>query len=133
MVRPASFGGNGLAGAYAGETKGQYFDYATQIIGHQCFDGSLPIAGQDGYFGCNAAPGRWNTYSGQSYALLVLQRSTGNLVQRCDTDGDGVVRQRNDNCPTRRNPARRTRDKDGIGDVCDAPPVLRATSTMTAR
>ncbi len=33
----------------------------------------------------------WENFSHQSYLLLVLQRSTGNVVQACDVDGDGDV------------------------------------------
>lgn len=89
-ARVPAFGVGGV-GYYGAEAKNQYFDYAHQIIGHQCYDGSLPIGGSDGYFGCNGAPGYWNSYSSQSYALLVLQRSTGVVIQRCDVDGDGDV------------------------------------------
>lgn len=81
LVRVASFGAGGV-GYYAAETKGQYFDYAHQILNMQCADGA---------FTCTGYPGAWDTYSHQAYLLLVLQRSTGNLVQRCDVDGDGDV------------------------------------------
>lgn len=89
-ARVASFGA-GAAGYYGAEVKSQYFDYAHQILTHQCYDGSLPLGGQDGYFGCNGSPSRWDSYAEQSYALLVLQRSTGVVIQRCDVDGDGDV------------------------------------------
>ena len=89
VARPASFGPGGV-GFYAGETKGQYFDYATEIIAHQCYDGSLPINGNDGRFVCGG-PSPWEAYSHQSYQLLVLQRSTGTVVTKCDIDGDGDV------------------------------------------
>jgi hypothetical protein len=89
VARPASFGPGGV-GAYAGETKGQYFDYATEIIAHQCYDGSLPISGNDGNFSCGG-PSPWEAASHQAYQLLVLQRSTGTVVTKCDIDGDGDV------------------------------------------
>jgi hypothetical protein len=64
FARVASFGA-GAAGYYAGFPAGQYFDYAHQILSHQCYDGSAPINGSDGNFACNGAPGRWNSYSAQ--------------------------------------------------------------------
>lgn len=90
VARPASFGGGG-AGFYSAESKSQYFDYAHEILSKQCFDGTLPINGSDGGFFCNGYQGPWENFSHQSYLLLVLQRSTGNVVQRCDIDGDGDV------------------------------------------
>ncbi|MBI3155304.1 MAG: thrombospondin type 3 repeat-containing protein [Burkholderiales bacterium] len=121
VTRPASFGAGG-AGFYAGSPVGQYFDYAHQILTHQCYDGSLPIAGTDGRFACNSAPGRWNDYSAQSYALLVLQRSVGGGC--VDTDRDGVC-DVDDNCPAKANPDQKDSDGDGIGDVCDQVSVAR--------
>jgi len=115
FARVPSFGAQG-AGFYAGFPEGQYFDYAHQILTHQCYDGSAPISGNDGYFGCNAAPGRWNAYSSQSYALLVLQRAVGGGC--VDSDGDGVC-DADDNCPADANANQADRDNDGVGDVCD--------------
>jgi hypothetical protein len=112
--RVPSFGAGG-ANYYAGFPAGQYFDYAHQILTHQCFNG-LPVDGSDGFFGCNAAPGRWNNYSSQSYALLVLQRAVGGGF--VDADGDGV-RDEEDNCRNTPNPNQADRDGDGVGDVCD--------------
>lgn len=97
-ARVANFGA-GPVGYYAAETKGQYFDFAHQIISTQCYDGSLPIAGNDGKFGCAVAgapspTGGWqggNDVAHQSYLLLVLQRSVGNVTLKCDVDGDGDV------------------------------------------
>lgn len=114
FARVASFGAGGV-GFYAAEPQGQYFDYAHQIIGHQCWDGSAPISGTDGRFGCNSAPSYWNQYSSQSYALLVLQRATG---VRLDSDGDGVPDDE-DNCPAVPNPNQEDGDGDGVGDACD--------------
>jgi hypothetical protein len=115
LARVASFGAGGV-GYYAGEAKGQYFDYAHQILSHQCYDGAAPINGNDGFFGCNGAPGAWNNYSRQSYAILVLLRATGGGC--VDSDGDGVC-DADDNCPLTPNPDQADSDGDGIGDACD--------------
>jgi hypothetical protein len=88
LARPALFGAGGV-GYYNAESKGQYFDYAYQLLSMQCANGS---------FTCTGFPGSWgdsyNT-SHNSYALLVLQRATGVIVQKCDVDGNGAVN-RND-------------------------------------
>lgn len=97
-ARVANFGA-GPVGYYSAEVAGQYFDYAHQIISTQCYDGSLPIGGNDGKFGCAVAgaPSPTSGWQGgtdaahQSYLLLVLQRSVGNVIQKCDVDGDGDV------------------------------------------
>jgi hypothetical protein len=115
FARVPSFGAQG-AGYYAAEPQSQYFDYAHQILTHQCWDGSLPITGNDGRFICGGAPGSWNAYSQQSYALLVLQRAVGGAC--VDSDGDGVCDE-DDNCPATPNPDQSDRDGDGVGDVCD--------------
>jgi hypothetical protein len=84
FARVPSFGA-GAVGYYAAETKSQYFDYAHQILSMQCPDGS---------FTCTGFPGSWGdtaNASHNSYMLLVLQRSTGNVIQRCDIDGDSDV------------------------------------------
>lgn len=81
VARPAAFGPGGV-GFYAGEMPGQYFDYAHQLLTVQCADGS---------FLCNGNPGYWDVVAHNAYALLVLQRATGVIIQRCDVNGDGKV------------------------------------------
>ena len=125
VARPASFGAGGV-GHYAGEPQSMYFDYAHQIISHQCFDGSAPINGADGAFQCNGVPGAWNNFSRQSYMLLVLLRSVGGGC--VDSDGDGVC-DSNDNCPTVANPAQTDSNSNGIGDACDVGNIKLAATT----
>lgn len=115
LPRVASFGAGGN-GFYGDDEKDQYFDYAYKILGYQCYDGSAPIAGTDGRYGCNSAPSNWNTISSQAYALLVLQRATGGAC--VDSDGDGVCDE-DDNCVTTPNPNQEDKDGDGVGDACD--------------
>lgn len=115
VSRPASFGA-GAVGFYAGEPKGQYFDYAHQILGVQC----IAAQGNAGYFGCNGSPGAWDGYAHQSYLLLVLQRSTGGGC--VDSDGDGVC-DTEDNCPAVANPGQENTYGDSRGDACEARPV----------
>ncbi len=115
FARIPSFGAQGV-GYYAGFPTGQYFDYAHQIMTHQCYDGSLPIGGTDGSFTCNTAPGRWNSYSAQSYALLVLQRAVGGAC--VDSDDDGIC-DTEDNCPSTPNANQADGDGDGVGNACD--------------
>ncbi len=84
VSRPPLFGAGGV-GYYSAEVPNQYFDYAYTLINMQCASGS---------FTCTGYPGSWNdlfTTSHNSYALLVLQRATGTIVQACDVDGDGDV------------------------------------------
>jgi len=84
LPRVPLFGAGGV-GYYAAEAKGQYFDYAHQLINMQCANGS---------FTCTGFPGSWGDSANTShnaYALLVLQRATGVVIQRCDVNGDGKV------------------------------------------
>jgi hypothetical protein len=112
--RVASFGA-GAVGFYSGYPKGQYFDYAHQILTYQCFNGA-PADGNDGQFACNGSPGQeWNAYASQSYQLLVLQRASGNVC--VDSDGDGVC-DNVDNCPNVANPDQKDSDGNGVGDAC---------------
>jgi hypothetical protein len=79
-----SFGANPV-GWYSGEVKSQYFDYAHAILSYQCTGASA------GYFGCNGIAGPFDSWSSQSYQLLVLLRATGNAIQKCDVNGDGRI------------------------------------------
>jgi hypothetical protein len=81
LSRPALFGAGG-PGYYSAESMGQYFDYAYTIINMQC---------ASGHFTCTGYPGAWTGTSHDAYALLVLQRATGVVVQRCDVNGDGEI------------------------------------------
>ena len=111
LARVASFGA-GPVGYYAAETKGQYFDYAHQILALQC----TAAQGNAGFFGCNGSPSYWDSTAHQAYLLLVLQRSTGGGC--VDTDGDGVC-DNVDNCPTVPNPDQKDSNGNGIGDACE--------------
>jgi hypothetical protein len=83
--RIALFGAGG-AGYYAGQAQDFYYDYAYEIMRRQQATGQYTDA---------FSSSSWNTYSRQSYALLVLQRSVGggcadaNNDGVCDGDGGG--------------------------------------------
>ena len=111
VARPASFGAGGV-GHYAGEPQSQYFDYAHEIISHQC----TAAQGNMGYFNCNGSPGSWEQWSHQSYQLLVLQRATGGAC--VDSDQDGIC-DADDNCPNVVNPNQEDSNGNGVGDACD--------------
>lgn len=115
LPRVASFGAGGV-GFYTGEPMDQYFDYAYEILENQCYDGSAPIAGNDGNYICNSAPSFWDETAHNAYAILVLQRATGGSC--IDSDGDGVCDD-DDNCVSTPNPDQADGDGDGVGDVCD--------------
>ena len=99
--------GAGANGFYASpfEPARWYFDYAYTLMSHQQ---------GNGFF--NSPHGRWNDYSSQAYALLVLERSIGGGC--VDTDEDTIC-DFEDNCPNTPNPDQADADGDGLGDVCD--------------
>jgi len=96
LSRIPLFGAGGAG--YYDESPRIYFDFAYTIMGYQC---------ADGYYNCNGAPGRWDYYAEQAYALLVLQRSVGG---GCIVDSEG-------NCPALPPPVPPT----PTGFVCDRP------------
>ncbi len=95
------------AGYYADprEIPRWYFDYSYRLMSNQRADGFFV-----------SPSGVWNNYSGQSYALLVLERSVGGGC--IDTDEDGVC-DAEDTCVEVPDPANADQDGDGYGDVCD--------------
>ena len=108
IPRVALFGAGGN-GYYCDPNEPQrvYFDYAYTIMTHQL---------ADGMYVDHSGTSRWNNYSAQAYALLVLQRSVGGGC--VDTDGDGKC-DSEDNCPATPNPNQEDADGDGVGDACD--------------
>ena len=115
----ARVGGN--PGKYNEESPRWYYDYAYSLMTQQ---------GSDGRFGATQIRNNgttpwvsslWNTYSGQAYAILVLQRSLGGAC--LDTDDDGVCDDE-DNCVQTPNPNQTDTDDDGVGDVCDNCPEI---------
>ena len=67
-VQIPSFGSGG-AGTYSATAKGQYYDYAYQILSSQAADGSFSVG---------ISP--WDATANQSYMLLVLQRAAGVII-----------------------------------------------------
>ena len=60
--------------------------------------------------------GSWNAAVDHCYAVLVLERSTGNAC--VDVDEDEIC-EVVDNCPETFNPDQEDTDEDGVGDHCD--------------
>jgi hypothetical protein len=111
-------GGNGYYCDPA-EPKRVYFDYAYTILTHQVAGGQ--------YVDANGTS-RWNDFSAQAYALLVLQRSVGGGC--VDSDGDGVC-DSVDNCPAVPNPGQEgTPDGDARGGACEPRPRAHVATRM---
>ncbi len=98
--------GAGPVGYYSAEVKNQYFDYAYTLLSMQCGandTNGYGYTGVAGSFTCGSFYSPTNGYAVQeweggkqntahnSYALLVLQRATGLVTQKCDLNGDNVV------------------------------------------
>lgn len=91
LARPATFGVGGV-GYYGAESKSQYFDYAYTLLNMQCGNGSFNCTGfQNDWVGYGIEAGGATHPSHNAYALLVLQRSTGVVIERCDINGDGKI------------------------------------------
>ncbi len=99
------FGGEG-PGYYSDFPAGNYYDFAHEVLAHQLPGGRYDPNPQ----------GLWDQFSQQSYALLVLERSTGGGC--LDSDDDGVCDE-DDNCPSVPNPDQTDSNDNGIGDACD--------------
>jgi len=112
--RVPSFG-DGEPGYYAEERPSLYFDFAHELLSHQCGVGVLA-----GYFDCAATLDGWDRFSTQSFALLAL--SFRPIADGPDFDGDGV-RDPDDNCVSTPNPDQANADGDRNGDPCDNCPV----------
>lgn len=92
-ARVALFGAGG-AGFYGLELPRVYYDMAYTLLSYQCPSGDYHCGGI----------GDWDTFSGNAYALLVLQRSLGGgcidvnangvcdaIEKVCDVNGDGKI------------------------------------------
>lgn len=106
-TRPAAFGAGG-AGYYNDgyEPNRWYVDFAYRLIAAQAANGDFSTG----------MPGRWESYSSNAYAILVLERSVGGGC--ADTDGDGLC-DSEDNCAAISNANQADADGDHRGDVCD--------------
>lgn len=90
-------------GYYSAENKRWYYDYAYTLLSNQDAAGQYHNPG-------------WDATADQAYALLVLQRATGNAC--VDTDLDGVC-DIVDNCPSVRNPSQAAHSAlNSVGDAC---------------
>jgi hypothetical protein len=104
VARIPLFGANPV-GYYNSEVKSQYFDYAYTLLSMQCGSGSngYGYTGVAGSFTCGSFYSPSNGYAvsdwegGQTntahnaYAILVLQRATGVVVEKCNVNGDSQI------------------------------------------
>ncbi len=110
--RVAVFGAGG-PGYYGAETPRIYYDFAYEVLSHQCAAGNFACPTPNTY--------AWDTNADQAYGILVLLRSVGGGC--IDGDDDGVC-DSEDNCPAIVNPNQEDGDGDGVGNVCDNCPAV---------